>query len=422
MKKYIIIILVLLGFTSTVKAENTDLSAYDNVIYVASTSLEVGSNATLSICMKNAAPIRGFQFNLYLPEGITAVKNSKGRIQASLSADRLDEGDEHTLSVSEHDDGSLLFLCGSQYDETFLDSDGEIGTLSISVADDMAPGEYPILVKTMKLTETDISKFYEIEQVETHITIVATASNRVILDETATTVPTAALNVDVLVKRTINATEWSTIVLPFDMTETQVNEAFGNDVQLGDFTGYETIEENGDITDIKVNFNAVTAIAANHPYIIKVNSDVSEFYVDGVDVVPEEEPCVALGTTTGRGPSAVYHPMDFIGTYVADFNFFADARSKKPLFLSGNNFYYATANTMHMKAFRAYFDFDDVLPDVEEGAAARIAINLNNSTTTEIVSAEKLSAEEKYYDLQGRAVVKPGRGIYVKERKKVVVK
>lgn len=160
-----------ISFTSTVKAENADLSTYDNVIYVTTTSVEAGSIATLSICMKNTAQIRGFQFNLYLPEGITAVKNAKGRIQASLSEARHDEGDEHTLSVSEQDDGSLLFLCGSLYDETFIGTEGEIGTLSISVAADTAPGDYPVLLKAMKLTETDISRFYETTELTSTLTI-----------------------------------------------------------------------------------------------------------------------------------------------------------------------------------------------------------------------------------------------------------
>ena len=41
----------------------------------------------------------------------------------------------------------------------------------------------------------------------------------------------------VRVKRTINANEWSTICLPFAITAEQVKGVFGDDVQLGDFTG-----------------------------------------------------------------------------------------------------------------------------------------------------------------------------------------
>lgn len=165
-----------IGFASTVKAESTDLSGYDNVIYVASTSVEAGTDATLSVCMKNTAQIRGFQFKLYLPEGVTVVKNSKNKIKVSLTSDRLDEDDDHTISASEQDDGSILVLCGSEYPENFIGSDGEVATLSISVANTMADGVYPILIKNIKLSETDISKYYETEEVESTLTVTKEAT------------------------------------------------------------------------------------------------------------------------------------------------------------------------------------------------------------------------------------------------------
>lgn len=149
----------------------TDITALDNVIYIEPMEARTGAEATISLKMKNTAAIRGFQFDLYLPEGMTVVKSSKGRIQGSLTASRLPEEDEHDLTFSEQQDGAIRFLCSSQYDETFTGNDGEIATLLVNVSADMADGDYPILLKTMKLTETDISKFYEYELVETTMTI-----------------------------------------------------------------------------------------------------------------------------------------------------------------------------------------------------------------------------------------------------------
>ena len=139
----------------------TDISQLDNVIYIDPTECRTSSEFNISIKMKNSAKIRGFQFDLYLPEGVTAVKNAKGRIQGSLSCGRLPEDDAHTLTITEQTDGAIRFLCGSQYDETFTGTDGEIATLTVQVADDMAEGDYHIIMRAMKLTETDISKFYE---------------------------------------------------------------------------------------------------------------------------------------------------------------------------------------------------------------------------------------------------------------------
>jgi hypothetical protein len=243
----------------------------------------------------------------------------------------------------------------------------------------------------------------------------------VVLDENSTTAPTAAANVNVMVKRTINAGEWSTIVLPFAMTETQVKAAFGNDVELADFTGYETTEDgDNNIVGITINFNDnVTAIEANHPYIIKVSSAITEFTVADVDIAPEADPSVSFGYTTGSKPK-VYHPRDFNGTFVADFDFY-NAATSYPLFLSGNKIYYATLSTQHMKAFRAYFDFDAVLAEVEN-ASARITMAFDDSGTTGISTIGYKTNDGEYYNLQGMPVEKPTRGLYIHNGRKVIIK
>lgn len=151
----------------------TDVSQIDNVIYVEEMEKRNGQQVTLSLMMKNTAPIRGFQFDLYLPEGATVVKSDKGRIQGALSAGRLPEEDEHNLTFSEQQDGAIRFLCSSQYNETFTGNDGEIATLQIRLADDMADGDYAIVLKDVKLTETDINKFYETEKVVSKLTIIS---------------------------------------------------------------------------------------------------------------------------------------------------------------------------------------------------------------------------------------------------------
>lgn len=94
------------------------------------------------------------------------------------------------------------------------------------------------------------------------VTIGEPADTRTVLSELSTALPEAATGVDVRVKRTINANEWSTICLPFSMTAEQVTAAFGSGVQIGDITGGDVDEETNGIT---ANFASVTAIEKNHP-------------------------------------------------------------------------------------------------------------------------------------------------------------
>ena len=393
-------------------ATNTDVSDIPNVIYISPFSAAAGSQVSVSIEMKNVVAIRGFQFDLYLPNGVTAVKSDKGRIQGSLSEGRLPDEDEHDLTFSEQEDGAIRFLCSSQYDETFTGTNGEIATLQVRIAGDMAIGDYPILLKNVKLTETDISYFYLTELVETTITITEPADTRTVLDENSTTVPASAANVDVRVKRTINANEWSTICLPFAMTEVQVKEAFGDDVQLADFIGTNPeYDENDNVVAITANFTEAQAIEANYPYIIKVSTAVTEFTVDGVDIVADEDEAYIEFDNGKTGSRRVVY-SGFYGTYHAQ-----TVLDEFTLFLSDNKFWYSTGLTK-MKAFRAYFEFLDILTEVEEANGIKIWVG-DDATGIEDLNAD-LNLNNAIYNMAGQRVGKDYKGIVIENGKKII--
>ena len=153
--------------------EDTDISKIDNVIYVESMEGHSGSQVSLPIMMKNTAAIRGFQFDLYLPDGVTIAVNAKGKTLVSLSTERLGEDDEHSLLVAKQEDGCYRFLCNSMYEETFLGNNGEIATATLEIAEGVEDGDYPIIIKNQKLSESDISKFYETPQVKSTLSVVS---------------------------------------------------------------------------------------------------------------------------------------------------------------------------------------------------------------------------------------------------------
>jgi hypothetical protein len=282
------------------------------------------------------------------------------------------------------------------------------------VGSSVALGEYDVTLSAITFgygfTDKDIAP-------DVTFKVKVVAAHTVVLDETSAITPEAATGVNVRVKRTISANQWSTICLPFAMSEAQVKEAFGEDVQLGDFTGYETTEDGEAITGINVKFTAATAIEANHPYIIKVSQAVSEFTADGVDIDPDEAKVEYDNGLTGKKRKVL---GSFVGTYVADFDFYNDAENY-PLFLSGNRFYYATENTKHMKAFRGYFDFVDYLPEAEN-ASTRILMSFNSETTSVKEISNHKSQSSNIYDLQGRSVLTPSKGLYIKDGRKEVIK
>lgn len=285
--------------------------------------------------------------------------------------------------------------------------DIEIGTVEFTVGTGVATGEYDVTISNFNFL--DGTNYYPVADVTFKVKVVSV--HTVELDELATTAPAAATGVNVKVKRTIKANEWSTICLPFAMTEAQVKAAFGDDVVLKDFNGYTTTEDNDEnIVAIEVKFKAVdpVVIEANHPYVIKVSSAISEFTVNEVDIDPEDEPTVAAIKRTKKQWS------ELIGTYVANTTVGEDC-----LFLSGNKFWYSNGNTK-MKGFRAYFDFYDVLSEVEN-ASSRIGFNFDE--TTGIKEVHGNTNVDGTYDLQGRKVEEPtNKGLYIVNGHKVVIK
>ena len=154
----------------------TDITQMDNVIYIEPAEKRAGAETTISFKMKNTADIRGFQFDLELPEGVTPVEDG-GEYVYWLNADRAPKkaGGQfyHNLEVTRQADGSYRFLCGSQTDKTFIGNDGEVAVMKVNIADDMQEGDYPIVLKNVKLSETDISVYYLTDEVATNLTILS---------------------------------------------------------------------------------------------------------------------------------------------------------------------------------------------------------------------------------------------------------
>lgn len=292
-------------------------------------------------------------------------------------------------------------------------------SVSFQVDSEVAVGEYDVTLKKIFLAYNTSDRD---EPADVTFKVKVVERHTVVLDELSTTAPTAAEDVNVRVNRTINANEWSTICLPFAMNAEQCQAAFGEGVQLADFTSYTKEEDNNEIISITVNFTSVNSIEANHPYIVKVENDVNMFTVLNVDIDPKEEPCVEY--TNGQTGKKKHVFGKFMGTYVADFDFYNEA-DYYPLFLSGNLFYYATENTKHMKAFRAYFDFEDYLDEAEE-ASARMLLSFDGETTSIENSSlfQPKAAVDGWYTLDGRKLDKKPteKGVYIKNNKKVVIR
>jgi len=279
--------------------------------------------------------------------------------------------------------------------------------LQFDVDNALALGDYDVTITNIQFEATGV------EDKIANVPFKVTVTDRITLDENSTTAPMARTGVNVTVKRTIKAGEWSTICLPFAMNKDQADAAFGSDAIIKQYTNYTAdIDENTLIPQaITLNFstyalNALKKINAGVPYLIKTTRDITSFNVDGVTI-----------SATADDVSGKETNYDLAGKFKGVL-----AKTKVPdkgLFISGNKFYYSTGNT-NIMAFRGWFELAAILN--EEVATSRICFNFDEATGIQKVNGNSVNMEDTY-DLQGRRVTKAlKKGLYIKNGKKTVIK
>jgi len=398
MKKKNLLTAVLLLMAGTAMAQNA-LQVEDFTLP------QNGGDIAMTLTLDEADKYVSYQFKIQTPAGVGYVVDSDDDVACVLGTGHANS---HAATAHWNDNVNMLNVGVASMSSALFK--GTTLELQIPMAETTAPvgSLFSFTVQDITFIDKEGVKS-NLDNVTFNVKIGEPIEQRTILNETSTIAPTAATGVNVRVKRTIKANEWSTICLPFAMSEAQCKAAFGNDVQLANFTSWSSEEDGGgNIVAINVGFTPVTAIEANHPYIIKLSSAVSDFTVDGVNIAPENEPTVQVGTKKAeRGY--------MMGTYVANFSV-----PDEDLFLSGGKFWYSKGLTK-MKAFRAYFEFADVLTSVEGADAPAFNITVGGETTN-IKDIKSELSDDFYYNLGGQRVEAPVKGLYIQNGKKIIVK
>lgn len=388
MKKIVLTLLSFLAIQISAIAANT--------IEVKPVSVPQSGSAQLEVSLSNDCEFTSFQFNMILPNGISVVEvvNSDRLPEQMFVSDSLNSissiGSNYTI---------LAFPFGNQQ---VSGNSGILLNVVISASDTIpVDSKLTGIIYDMVLSTVDDTRV-EVESCTFDIIVTAPADPWVTLDENSTTLPEASDGeTEIKVKRTLKANQWNTICFPFSMTKAQKYEVFGEDVELATYGEYEIAEDG-----INVLFDAVRStkgIDANKPYIIKTSKDISEFMITSIIV-----PC----------NNAPFEGDEEIGFFYGTLK----AGGKVPancLFLNGGDFWYSTGHS-NIKAFRGYFEFVDVLASLETADSNVKMVFRGETTGIKDVTVE--TANDDMYDLQGRRIVNPDKGVYIKNGKKVVIK
>jgi hypothetical protein len=395
MKKVLLSIFALLFIGSIAKAEE----GYN----IKNVDLPKGGEAELQVEYNfEARDCKGLQFNIDLPAGLQFVKDKSEKVAYVQGFES-----KYECTVDFDKTGSLLVSWYSSDGTPIPRKIGILVALKVKESSTSSVGEiYNCKLRDAVRTLPNSDSEY-LDDCEFTVTI-TDPIDYVLLDENSLFEPEDGEDLDILVKRTINPNEWSTLCLPFNIDKNTFKSIFGDAAILAEFDKFELINEE----ELSVNFNEVDlteeGFEANTPYLIKPSKDVTSFEINAsieVDDVKEG--------SSGRGR--------FYGTYKA-----CTPVPEDNLFLSNNNFYYSSGLTM-MKAFRGYFYFKTVLKD-RSSASTRAIINFNDGTTSISNISFLGDGNGKVYSLTGKYMGEKGtlkslpKGVYIVDGVKVVNK
>ena len=409
MKKILMFISLLLGFAGSSYAD--DSFSVDNITLPQNGEADV----VVRFSLDAGSTCSGYTLWLQLPEGlefVTYEKNEKTYITYT-AGDCYDETPTITPNL---DEGYLKVGCLTANSDPLNKQSGVLVTFRVKPTSTHAVGTPFTGTLTNGTISAENGSVHNVANSTFTITIDEPEDGRIKFDETSTKLPTytAGEKGNVTMKRTINANEWSTIVLPFTLTKAKAEAAFGTDVQLAEFAGFEVdYGDDGEnviplgITIKLANYTMTSrkGMTGGKPFFIKTSKSIESFTADDVTLfaaVDDVEKTDEFET-----------PGKFTGTLV---------KSIVPndgLFINGEKFWYSTGKT-NVKAFRCWFELGAVL-DKETDFSSRIFMNFVDGESTGIRNI-KSSEDGKYFDLLGRGVKPTKKGLYIKDGKKVVIK
>ena len=223
---------------------------------------------------------------------------------------------------------------------------------------------------------------------------------------------------------TVNA--WYALYLPFEIP---VTEEFAKNYDVAFFNDIHSKDENGDGEIDKMTMEILSVqqgatLNANYPYLIRVkNTDAlnMELKVENATLYQTVETTVSC--------SSVFMKFDVTGIYTATAVGELKGDSEYDVYaVSGGSWNTGSNDSEKVRAFRLYLkltSIDGSPVKVSKNAMKAISIRVDGKEGTTTIDNAELTidnAEDIVYDLQGRRVDNPGKGMYIINGKKVIIK
>lgn len=206
-------------------------------------------------------------------------------------------------------------------------------------------------------------------------------------------------------KRYLSASQWRAMSLPYNLDEEQTTKLFGKDAKI---TTLKSVVSDDQKKTLSISFGPVNSIEANKPYLVKVAADRREFVLKGV----------SLDVDKFTSTSVNINGVSFVSTAPAEDGTDRTELPMNAYYLSNNVFYPHKNNKVTIKAGLCYMVLG------AEAAAKGYSLNFQNEdgsvTGIQEIPAARENKAMEIYTLQGVRVLRPGRGIYIVNGKKMV--
>nr|MCR5158101.1 Ig-like domain-containing protein [Prevotella sp.] len=152
----------------TVEADTNPEAA---MLYVDNFNIKPGEQKTVSVNLDNPGDsFTGCQFDLYLPVGLN-IAEKDGFLLVDIGS--RSNTRKHTVSASVQSDGSTRIVCYSTNNYTFSGESGEILSITFSAASNAPNGETSMTMRNITLSRPDVTG----AELEDHTTIVTIEQN-----------------------------------------------------------------------------------------------------------------------------------------------------------------------------------------------------------------------------------------------------
>ena len=247
----------------------------------------------------------------------------------------------------------------------------------------------------------------------------------------------------ITLKRTFKPNQWTTLTLPFNLTEEEVQKIFGDGTQLIQLNNATV---NSGCAKLTFIYHEIQNVLPGHPYLIKPtltditndanvnvtkeNNTITDFTVYNKCINPMiGQTDIDCGDYTFKGVPGYSKPNE-TSTWSVDFK-------ENDIFVSdGDGKMYVSAGNSYAKGYRAWFEYND---GISPGKINSISLVIDNPgddddnvvTTIDMVDVDPdlfnaLGIATGVYNLNGQKVSDDMRslpkGIYIVNGKKIVRK